>query len=186
MWVKELQQQANLNIVIMLASDKIDLMQPSQLHALCHLASCGCTHHVAMLLTLAYSLCMLSFFFFLVTSSFAVQSSCANGTRVMWPQECDDDDCSYSTMQCNNNHHDCNTTWCNNHDCDTTCGITAATMTIHSAMTATTTTMPHGMMIVPMTPLVVVTQAHLSLFMVMVVVASRAPLRWALSSRLCL
>ena len=74
MWVKELQQQANLNIVIMLASDKIDLMQPSQLHALCYLASCSYTHHVTVLLALAYSLCMLSFFFFLVTSSFAVQS----------------------------------------------------------------------------------------------------------------
>jgi len=82
-WVKELQQQANLNIIITLTSDKINLVQPSWLHALCHLAPCSCTHHVAMLLALAYSLHMLSFFFFLLTSSFAVQSPCTDSIRVM-------------------------------------------------------------------------------------------------------
>jgi hypothetical protein len=46
MWVKKPQRQANLNIVIALTSDKINLMQPSWLHALHRLAPCGCMHCV--------------------------------------------------------------------------------------------------------------------------------------------
>ena len=38
----------------------------------------------------------------------------------------------------------------------------------------------------PVTPLTVATQAHPSLFIVMVVAVSQAPLEWALSSRSCL
>jgi hypothetical protein len=116
MWVKEPQWQANPNIIIALTSDKINLMQPLQLHALHCLAPHGCTHCIAMLLAPAYSLCTLSFFFFPLTSSFSVQSPCADGIGVMWPQGHDNDDCSYGTMWCNDSHHDCNTTWHDNHD----------------------------------------------------------------------
>jgi hypothetical protein len=80
--VKELQQQVNPNIIIALTSNKINLMQPLQLHALCYLASYSCMHCIAMLLVPAYSLHMLSFFFFLLQSSFAVQSPYANAMGV--------------------------------------------------------------------------------------------------------
>ena len=75
-WVKEPQWQANPNIVIVLASDKINLMQPSQLHALHCLAPRSCTHRVAVLLAQAYSLLVrFLFFFFLLTSRRAPMAS---------------------------------------------------------------------------------------------------------------
>jgi len=52
------------------------------------------------------------------------------------------------------------------------CSVTTTTMTATLHGATTMTTILYGMMIVPITPLVVATQAHLSLFMVMVVAAS--------------
>ncbi len=132
------------------------LLCPLRLHALRCLAPCGCTHRVAVLgapFAGLFSACMLSFFFFLLTSSFAVQSPCPNGTMVMWPRGHDNDDCSYGTMWCDDNHHDHNTTQCDNRDCNATRGVTAATMTTHSVTTVTTTTTPHGTTTVTVTPL---------------------------------
>src|SRR6266853_3317447 len=60
---------------------------PLWLCAPCCLAPCSCMHRVAMLgapFAGLFSAYMLSFFFFLLTFSFAVQLPCPNGMMVMW------------------------------------------------------------------------------------------------------
>jgi hypothetical protein len=112
-------------------------------------------HHVAMLgapCASLFSACTLSFFFFLLTSSFAVQSPCPNGTMVMWLRGCDDDDHSYGTT-CDDSHHDRNTMQHNDCDRDTTHGMIAVTMTTCSAMTMTMTTIRHSTTTATVTPL---------------------------------
>ena len=95
---------------------------PSRLCTPRCLAPRGCTYCVAVLLVPAYSLLVrFLFFFFLLTSSFAVQSPCPNGMMVMWPRGRDDDDRSYSTTQHDDSHHE------------------SMTATPHGAMTATVT-----------------------------------------------
>src|SRR6266851_3726509 len=132
------------------------LLCPLRLHALRCLAPCGCTHRVAVLkapFAGLFSACMLSFFFFLLTSSFAVQSPYPNGTMVMWPRGHDNDDHSYGTTRHDDNHYNHSTTRRDNRDHDATCGMTAVTTTTHSTTTMTTTTTPHGTTTATMTPL---------------------------------
>ena len=99
-----------LCIALPLVAAHITSLYPLQLHTPHHGALRGCTHRVTMLLVPAYSTCMLSFFFFLLTSSFAVQSPCPNGTMVMWPQGCDSDNHSCGNTRRNDSHYNCNTT----------------------------------------------------------------------------
>jgi hypothetical protein len=117
---------------------------PSPLHAPRRRASRRCVHRVAVLLAPAYLLVRVSFFLFLLPSSFAVQSPCPNGTTVMWPRGRDDDGRSYGTTRRDDSHHDCNITRRDDRHRDTARGMTAATTTTRSAVTVTATITPHG------------------------------------------
>jgi hypothetical protein len=115
------------HIAMALVAARTALPCPSRLHAPYHCAPHGCMHCVTVPLAAVctvlpcplqlhaphhrapcaglFSACMLSFFFFLLTCSFAVQSLGLNGMMVMWPQGHDDNDCSYGTMRHNDSHH---------------------------------------------------------------------------------